>query len=154
MTFHIRGLGRLIEASEQKHFFAATELVEADLTAELAKHPYVYLISGMSLPIMFGAPQKEARLLARLRCARLALEMERVRARTGKLPKVGELVPDVFAELPRDPVDGQALEVRELAGGYEVVAVGTDTQVRKKVNPSGQAVAFKVVRAREAQKAQ
>jgi hypothetical protein len=146
MTFYMRGLGRLIEASEHPDFFAQTKLVEADLIAELAKHPYVYLLSGISLPTMFRVPQKEVMLQGRLRCARVALEMERVRARTGNLLKVEELVPGVFAELPRDPVDGKPLEVRELAKGYEVVAVGTDTEVRKKLSPSGTAVAFKVVK--------
>jgi hypothetical protein len=151
MSFYMRGLGRLIEASERPDFFAATESVKAELTAELAEHPYVYLLSGMSLPIMFGAPNKEVRILATLRCARVALEMERMRARTGRLPKIEELVPGVFAELPRDPVDGKALEVRELVEGgkgYEVVAVATDSELRKKVSPNGRAVAFKVVRAR------
>jgi len=84
--------------------------------------------------------------MARLRCARVALEMERVRARTGKLPKLEELVPSVFAELPRDPVDGKALELRELAKGYEVVAVGTDTSLRQKHGPGGLAVGFKVAK--------
>jgi hypothetical protein len=154
VTFYMRGLGRLIDASEHPDFFARTELIEAELTAELAKLPYVYLLSGISLPTMFGVPKKEVMLQARLRCARVALEMERMRARTGKLPKLEELVPGVFAKVPRDPVDGEALEVRELAKGYEVVAVGTDTELRKKRSPSGRAVAFTVVRAREAQKAQ
>jgi hypothetical protein len=145
-SFYMRGLGRLIEASEQKDFCNATELVEADLTREMARRPYVYLFSGMSLRSMFGTPKKEIMLLARLRCARVALEMERVRVRTGSLPKVEELVPGVLAELPRDPLDGKALEVRKLENGYEVVAVGTDTELRKKASPTGRAVAFRVVR--------
>ena len=145
-AYYMRSLGRLIDASEQQHFYSATEAVSVEIAAELARHPFVYLHSDISLPTISRTPEKEVILMARLRCARVALEMERVRARTGKLPRMEELVPGVFAELPRDPVDGKRLEVRELAAGYEVVAVGTDTSLRQKHGPGGLAVAFKVVK--------
>jgi hypothetical protein len=153
MSFYMRGLGRLINASDEKDFFAATERTEVELTSELAEHPYVYMQSGMSLPAMFGVPDKEVQLMARLRCARIALEMERVRARTGKLPKAEELVPVVFPVMPSDPIDGKALVVRPLSEGkgYEVVAVGTEETLRKKASPNGMVVRFRVIRAQGAQ---
>jgi hypothetical protein len=116
---------------------------------ELSEHRWKYMISQMMLPSLPSGAKKEALLAARLRCAEMALAIERYRAKYGgKLPRLDQLSPEFLETQPRDPVDNSALEYRLNEGkGYRVVAAAStalSNQGRKPTNR--QDIAFTVVR--------
>ena len=125
-AFFIDTMTRWVRATKMgfPEMLRECERVDDLLEAELGKHPTRYLVSKMLLPQLSGVAKKEALLAARLRCARMALAIEKFRARnSGKLPSLADLQPDYLQEVPRDPVDDRPLEYR-LGGakGYTVLA--------------------------------
>ncbi len=67
----------------------------------------------------------ETRCLARLRCAEMALAVERSRLARGRLPEtLAELVPGFTDSVPEDPYDGAALRYMRVEGGFVVYSVG------------------------------
>jgi hypothetical protein len=64
---------------------------------------------------------------ARLRCAAVALAVERYRLAHGAWPaSLGDLTPGLLPSVPLDPFDGKPLRFRRLADGVVVYAVGPD----------------------------
>jgi hypothetical protein len=73
----------------------------------------------------------DARGIAEIRNARVALAVERYRRATGELPLVlDELVPTYLAAVPIDPFDpaGRTVKYKTLEQGYCVYSVGEDEQ--------------------------
>ena len=64
------------------------EEIQERVNQEVSEHPLRYLLSGLILPRATEGVRKEAVLVARLRCARAALSLERSRRGTGELPGV------------------------------------------------------------------
>ena len=151
-AFYLQSLGRLIDATALEHprFLQESQRVSDEITAQMTKRPFVYMLSRVSLPSMIYAPKKEAVLAARLRCVSMALEIERFRARNeGRLPRIDELVPALIKEAPTDPIDGKPLEYRvgENGKGYRILAVGaTATERSGNTGARVQDVAFTVLK--------
>ncbi len=69
----------------------------------------------------------DARTLARLRSASVALAIERYRTANGKLPEqLADLSPSLLKTVPSDPFDGQPLRYRQTTEDYLVYSVGDD----------------------------
>ncbi|MGZ8900158.1 MAG: hypothetical protein ACXW3Z_08690 [Limisphaerales bacterium] len=126
-AYYLRNVGKLADAAALKSpaMLAESRRVEAEIMAELNDHPFVYLWSGASLPVLMNVAPKEVLLEARLRCALAALEIEIFRARNnGRLPTTNELTPHVSKEVPRDPIDGKPLRFHPNPDGpgYKIIA--------------------------------
>jgi hypothetical protein len=82
-----------------------------------------------TLPSFVSASRTDARRLALLHAARLALGCRLVRARTGafpgKLAELTEALPDLFPEVPNDPFSGKPMLYRRTGGGFVVYSVGS-----------------------------
>jgi hypothetical protein len=116
---------------------------------EIENHRWKYAISRMLLPSVSSTIKKDALMVARLRCARLALEIEKYRARHDrKLPTLDQLIPEFIAAIPKDPLDGSALEYRaEKSVGYRVLAVASTMDFNEGRKPTDrQDIAFSVPR--------
>lgn len=149
--YYIRNLGRMIDATTLDHpeLLATWEALAIEIGTELNERPVALEMSNMSLPVMFGTAKKEVLLVARLRCAEAALEIERWRRKNGgKLPSEEDLVPTIFPEMPTDPVDGEPLQYERLEEkGYRVIAVAASAKDREgRVSKSVQDIAFEVVK--------
>jgi len=79
-----------------------------------------------ALPVAH-ALQRDLRLLARLRAARVALAVERHCAARGSLPAtLADLVPEYLPVAVADPYDGAPLRYRRRKTGYVIYSVGED----------------------------
>src|SRR5262249_897548 len=64
---------------------------------------------------------------AELRCAIVALAVERFRLANGQWPSaLSDLTPAFLAQLPVDPFDGQPLHYRPTADGVMIYSIGPD----------------------------
>jgi hypothetical protein len=144
----IEGLERATQL-EYPEMLRATEEIGGKVEREFAQHPWKYTISRMLQPSLAPAAKKEAILAARLRCAAVALAIERYRVRhEGKLPRLDELMPESLKEMPKDPVDGRPLEYQINEGkGYKISAPTSTAVASEGKRPTNrQDVAFTVVR--------
>jgi hypothetical protein len=84
-----------------------------------------FVISRMLLPTMSLNTYREARHIATLRAAEIALAVERFRFKNeNRLPEsLKDLVPEFVKEVPPDPYDGKSLRYRKLAKGYVVYSI-------------------------------
>ena len=129
LAFYLEVMGGWEKALEKDfpEMHAAAEANTAMMDSELARHRMKYTISAMILPAMSSAARKEASIVARLRCAQMALAIEKHRLQNGgKLPDAQD-VPTLCKErIPGDPVDGSPLEydVHEKKG-YAIAAAGS-----------------------------
>lgn len=102
--------------------------IEAEMSARFSQGlGRLAVIARMLLPALSKAAQKEAALSARLRCAEIALAVERFRLDHGdKLPETtAQLAPDYLHKVPVDPFDGGAFAYDRLEGkGYRVISRG------------------------------
>lgn len=97
------------------------------------------LFSRMLLPMLQNAVRKEAAISARIRCAEVALAIERYRLdHAGSLlPDLAQLSPRYLAQLPPDPFRGNALQFSLLPnGGYQVTSLGAQTDPKRPVKPA------------------
>jgi hypothetical protein len=87
-----------------------------------------YQISAMLLPAIQTAFERSAECLARLRVGQAALAVERYRlAHQNALPDaLGELTPQILAQVPTDPFDGQPLRYQKNSSGFLVYSIGKD----------------------------
>lgn len=101
--------------------------VMGNFRAQAERFP-LKIFSGTELPTLFLDAQKFCRLEAQREAALTALAVERYRlTHDGRMPEaLTELVPDLLAEVPRDPFDGQPLRYHRLKEGYVVYSVGPD----------------------------
>jgi hypothetical protein len=82
--------------------------------------------SRLVVPAFTESADTVHRLHARAECARVALAIERYRARhQDTLPdSLAQLVPDFLSAVPLDPMDDKPLRYRRLERGYTVYSVG------------------------------
>ncbi|MGZ8921025.1 MAG: hypothetical protein ACXW3L_08575, partial [Limisphaerales bacterium] len=150
LVFYLDRMGELHDAltNDYTGMLQSAQRVTETVERELPKHPFRYLVSGIVLPALSKALQKEAFLAAGLRCARATIAIERLRLQNGgRLPSPSEVVPAFIPEWPRDPFDNRALEYEKLAKGYRIVSAGA-TAAREKENPKAKntTVGFTVLR--------
>jgi hypothetical protein len=106
------------------------------------------IITRMLVPGLRKGTSKEALLCANLRCAQMALAVERYRAdHKGTLPdSAEERAPRYLHKLPKDPFDDSALIYERLpSNGYRVLSPGA-TADRKRESKNAEDVAFTVKR--------
>ena len=106
-----------------------------------AGYPRRYFLSRALTDDLGTAIVKNLRLVAQIRGARGALEVERFRLATGRLPdNLAELSPTFVNGIALDPFDGQPLRYKKLAKGYVVYSVGEDGKddggMRRRTSPS------------------
>ena len=150
LAFYLEAMGELEKALEKDfpEMLRTSEKANTKIQKELKEHPIKYLVSGMILPYLATGVRKEVVLTGQIRCARMALAVERFRSKNGgQLPSPHQLVPDYLAELPRDPVDGEGLKYESLSKGYRIVSTAT-TALKKKgtMGTNFTEVAFTVLR--------
>ncbi len=91
------------------------------------KLPRWHILSRMFLPSLHSPQVKEARAIAALRAAKIALAIERYRlAKSGLPDSPDDLVPKLLDAVPSDPFDGQSMRYKKLEKGYVVYSVGED----------------------------
>lgn len=74
-----------------------------------------------------GIVAREAVYVAPREMARVLLAVERYRLVHGSLPEaIDSLVPEHFASVPEDPLDGMPLRYKRLDRGYVIYSVGED----------------------------
>jgi hypothetical protein len=79
----------------------------------------------LASPEHFSFPCLRARVM--LRCAGVALAVERYRRAKGRWPvSLGDLKPDLLVAVPLDPFDGALLRYRQLKDGAVIYSVGPD----------------------------
>ena len=88
------------------------------------------VLIGMCLPANFRVVESDARALARLSGARLALGCKLHRLKTGQWPQsladLQKAFPERFKELPNDPFTGQPFVYKLTDKGCLVYSVGPD----------------------------
>lgn len=106
---------------------------DESMQSELGRHWMKFSISGMLLPAMQGTARKEAILTARLRCARVALAVERYRLlHNGKFPSADELIPAFLPSPLRDPVDNATLRYETTdPKGFRIAAPAATALLRQ-----------------------
>lgn len=89
---------------------------------------YYYFLSRISAPIYRTVETRYLALQVSLDQARLAVALERCRLARGAFPAaLAELVPEFFAEMPRDVFSGQPYRYERSAGGsFRLYSVGSD----------------------------
>ena len=97
---------------------------------QMKQKKYPYILSGMFLPGLGKAFDKDAAHIARLRAAEAALAVERYRLAHGDrlAETLRAMAPDLSQELTTDPFDGEPLRYKPLGHGYAVYSVGPDTE--------------------------
>ena len=124
-----------------------TTAIADEIQREFGRHRFRYMISGMMLPALEKSTSREAIAAGQLRCARMALAIERYRAKHGEVPSLEALVPAWLNELPRDPVSGEPLEYQKLSRGYRIVSgAATDRKTEGGTKKNEAEVAFTVLR--------
>jgi hypothetical protein len=88
---------------------------------------WLHPVTAMFMPAFARAAEVDATIIARLRCARVALAVERFRLKEGRLPDSLEQLKPAFLEaVPEDPFDGKPLRYKKLGKGYLVYSIGPD----------------------------
>lgn len=148
--FYLRLMNELETALTNDHpvMLQRATAVTQILNQEISKHPIRYMVSGMILPSLSKAIEKESLLAGHLRSARAALAVERFRLQnSGRLPSANELTPTFISEWPRDPFDNRPLEYGKLRLGYEIISAGATAEKEKKNSPGRDTtVGFAVLR--------
>jgi hypothetical protein len=80
------------------------------------------------LPAFQEVANKMAETAARLRCAQVALAIERFRLKNDGLrpASLDRLAPTFQSSVPADPFDGNPLRYRLLSKGYVIYSIGKD----------------------------
>jgi hypothetical protein len=85
------------------------------------------VLTLLLFPAMEKLSEAARRKLAHVRCMIVTLAVERYRQKHSAWPEtLNQLVPEVLAEVPRDPFDGEPLRYTRLADGVIVYSVGVD----------------------------
>ena len=99
-------------------FEAADRRMDRRLRSGTARLAWV---SQMILPALGKAAQKEARITAHLRLARVALALERYRHANKELPaELTALVPEYLPEIPTNPFDGSPINYSPHIQGFHL----------------------------------
>jgi hypothetical protein len=147
LAFHLATMAEIDGTLDRDYpeMIQRAEEIQTRVNEELAAHPIRYMVSALILPTVAVGLRKEAMLVARLRCVRAALAVERYRLKHGgALPSsLKELSPEFLPEVLENPVTGEALRYERISGGYRVVAEGVN-EAKKKSDQSD--VSFTVLR--------
>ena len=147
LQFCLRTTSEIESALEHDYpeMIQIAEGIQTRVNHEVSEHPMRYLLSGIALPAAAGGLRKEAKLVAELRCARVALAVERYRLKHGgALPESLEgLVPEFLPGILENPVTGEPLRYEKVSGGYRVSADGVN-EAKKKSDEAD--VSFTVLR--------
>jgi hypothetical protein len=143
----LRFLSRAVEIAKrplgkQRHLFQ-------ELEADLQEAPP---LARMLVPATVKVREAHLRILAQLRCAAVALAVERYRRRHDRWPAgLKALVrARLLRELPADPYEGKPLRFRKVKGGVVVYSLGPDGQDnqgqldRKNTHASGTDLGFQL----------
>ena len=135
LAFHLETMAEIERALDLDYpeMLETAEEIQARVNEEVAAHPIRYLLSAQILPAVAEGLRKEATLVARLRCARVALAVERYRLKHGgALPSsLKELVPEFLPQVVENPMTGEALSYEIISGGYRLVAEGVKDAEKK-----------------------
>jgi hypothetical protein len=94
---------------------------------EQAAHGKIPVYIGLVVPSIFRVGESFSRHQASLRCAIVALAVERYRIAHGHWPdSLNSLVPDFLAKVPLDPYDAKPLRYRRLKDGVVIYSIGPD----------------------------
>ena len=150
LAFHLETMAEIERALELDYpkMLATAEEIQARVNEEVDAHPIRYLLSAQILPAVAAGLRKEATLVARLRCARAAMAVERFRLKhSGALPSsLKELAPEFLPEVLENPVTGEPVRFEVISGGYRVVAAEVN-EAKKKSDEAD--VSFSVMRTNE-----
>ncbi len=102
--------------------------IASEVSGGSNRWPFVKTMSRIMMPALAKSIEREARLIATLRCALASLAVERFRmAHGGTLPaSLADLVPRYLAAVPSDPYDGKPLRFKPMTKGFVVYSLGED----------------------------
>lgn len=119
-------LNQMVEASQLPDEEQAAVFQEVEREIKQAKVNYD-VVTALLMPAMIKAQETAQRSRADLRCALVAVALERYRCDHGEWPEPLEaLVPRYLSAVPADPCDGKPLRYRRLPDGVLVYSVGPD----------------------------
>jgi hypothetical protein len=122
----LRLMTELVEAAKRPPEEQAEPLGQVERKVRQAKVEYDVVV-GLLMPAYFKPGETYARDQGALRCAIVAVALERYRLDHDRWPEtLAELTPKYLAELPTDPGDGKALRCRRVPDGVVVYWVGID----------------------------
>ncbi len=124
---YLAGMADMIQASRQP--FAARYAAMTAVEAGWGKRQiWTNLISRLITPPLCRFALLDGRAVTKVRCAILAMAVERHRlAHGGALPTdLNQLVPVFIERIPEDPFTGKPLIFKPLAKGFTVYSVGED----------------------------
>lgn len=100
---------------------------ELDLTVKRLYDDWRTSLARRSLPEVIGTIQTHQRSQVELRCAIVALAVERYRLKHQRWPRyLEQLVPEYLAQVPGDPYDSKPLRYKPFPGGVLIYSVGPD----------------------------
>jgi len=98
-----------------------------NLSTEISSYSFLHYLLQMTMP-NFRTHSITLRVEGGIRCAEMAMAVERYRLQHGELPgSLSELVPEFLEKVYLDPFDGKPLRyVLRPEGGYMIYCVGED----------------------------
>lgn len=123
-----------------------TKTITDRFQQDFGKSRIRFMISGMILPSLEKGTERAAISAAQLRCARMALAIERYRLKNGTLPSLDVLVPDFLETIPLDPVSNEPIYYEKLRVGFRLTCEAATELKNKGKKNSEPEVAFTVLR--------
>lgn len=125
-VMHLDYFERCIDAAqlplhERTHKFGE---IHMDFAEDVSRWQiYIFSISAN-----MKCAEIDMRVIGRLRCAEMALAIERYRLARGEVPgSLEDLVPEFMEAVPLEPFDGEPLRyIRHEEGGYTLYCIGDD----------------------------
>ena len=126
LLFYLKTLAR-VEQLDQKTFADAL-IVSDQLNTEIERSNPTHTISGKLLPNFGNAITKLADARGALRAGRIALAVEKFRAKTGQLPdNLQSLIPDFLKMMPLDPATEKPFRYIRTGHDYSIQSDLTKT---------------------------
>lgn len=98
-----------------------------DITVKRLYDNWRTSLARRSLPEVIGTIQTYQRSQVELRCAIIALAVERYRLKHQRWPRsLDQLVPEYVVQVPDDPYDGRPLRYQTFPGGVMIYSIGPD----------------------------
>jgi len=136
MLYHASGLRDLdlnaylgimnVYVEQAKRPFPERFIMDDDEVEKMIRDlPKYCILTRMLTPALARAYQEDGKKIAQLRCAMLAVAIERYRLAHEILPEnLDDLVPECIEAIPLDPFDGKPLRFKKQEKGYVVYSVG------------------------------
>jgi hypothetical protein len=94
---------------------------------KLSKISKIHVLVRIFMPAMSRATVLDARAIAHLRTAQVAIAIQRYRLATGNLPDtLTDLLPAYLDSVPKDPFDSKDIRYKKLDIGFVVYSIGDD----------------------------